>query len=288
MVLPRNISYKNLILLAVLVGITLFVMRYTNLSRVQLSPMEAAIKDSLSPVQGLFMGVSKNMRNGIDFFVSLGRLSEENKDLKNKVGELQGQLYLQEELKQENIRLKGLLEYQDQYKSNFKFKVAAVIGRDPGNWFGVVTLNQGSQDGIAKNMPVVTPLGLVGRVIAVSSNTSQLMLITDPRSGVGAMVQDSRIPGVLEGTTSGSGDTRLIHVPKDTKLTKGQAIVTSGIGGTFPKGLPVGRIVDISNEPTGLFRAATVVPFADLHRLEEVLIITTIYNPDILPPTEGD
>ncbi|ABO51057.1 rod shape-determining protein MreC [Desulforamulus reducens MI-1] len=286
--MPRNVSYKNLILLVILVGITLLVMRFTNLGRNQLSPMEATIKDSLSPVQGVLMGVSKNLRNGAESVASLGRLSQENKSLKDKVAELQGQLYLQEELKQENERLKTLLQYQDQYKSNFSFKTATVVGRDPGNWFGIVTLNKGSNHGIAKNMPVVTPLGLIGRIVGVSKNTSQLMLITDPRSGVGAMVQESRIPGVLEGTTSGGGETRLIHVPKDTNLNKGQIIITSGIGGTFPKGIPVGRIVDVSNEPTGLFRTASVVPFADLHRLEEVLIITTIYNPEILPPTEGD
>ncbi|MEG6523135.1 rod shape-determining protein MreC [Desulfotomaculum sp. 1211_IL3151] len=286
--MPRNVSYKNFIFLALLIGIILIVMRFTNVGRVQVSPMESAIKDGLAPVQGLLMGVSKNLRNGFDSISSLGKLSEENKALKDEVANLQGQLYLQEELKQENARLKDLLQYQDQFKSNFNFKVAAVIGRDPGNWFGMVTLNQGSKNGIAKNMPVVTSLGLVGRVVAVSPNTSQLMLITDPHSGVGAMVQDSRIPGVLEGITSGGGEARLIHVPKDTDLTEGQAIVTSGIGGTFPKGLPVGRIVGVSNEPTGLFRTATVVPFADLHRLEEVLIITTIYNPEILPATEGD
>lgn len=286
--MPRNVSYKILILLALLIGITLVVMRLTNLERAQASPMESAMNEGLAPVQGLLMGVTKNLRNGFDSLASLGRLSEENKALEEKLANLQGQLYLQEELKQENARLKDLLQYQDQFKSNFQFKVAAVIGRDPGNWFGIVTLNRGSKDGIAKNMPVVTPLGLVGKVVAVSPNTSQLMLITDPRSGVGAMVQESRIPGVLEGITSGGGEARLIHVPKDTKLTKGQAIVTSGIGGTFPKGLPVGKIADVSNEPTGLFRTATVVPFADLHRLEEVLIITTIFNPEILPATEGD
>jgi len=286
--LPRFVSYKNFFLLSVLVGITLLVMRFTHLERPQLTPMEAAIKDSLAPVQGALVRIAETFRNGTEFISSLGRLSEENKALKEQVSLLKGQLYLQEELKQENKRLKELLQYQDRYKQNFSVRTAAVIGRDPGNWFGIVTLNKGSKDGIVKNMPVVTPSGLVGKIVAVSQNTSQLMLISDPRSGVGAMVQETRVPGVLEGTTAGTGETRLIHVPKDTQLFDGQTIITSGIGSTFPKGIPIGKITGVSNEPTGLFKTATVVPFADLHRLEEVLVITTIYNPDILPPTEGN
>lgn len=286
--MPRMVSYKNFILLIILVSITLLVMRFTHVERPQLTPIEKALKDGLAPVQGLLMRVGGTFRNGATSLASLGHLTEENGNLKEQVATLKGQLYLQEELKQENQRLKALLQYREQYSKNFNTKAAAVIGRDPGNWFGMVTLNKGSQDGIVKNMPVVTPSGLAGRIVAVSQKTSQLMLITDPRSGVGAMVQDSRVPGVLEGTTSGSGEARLIHVPKDTRLKEGQVIITSGIGQTFPKGIPIGKIVDVSDEPTGLFKTATVVPFADLHRLEEVLVITTIYNPDILPPTEGD
>ncbi|CCO07678.1 rod shape-determining protein MreC [Desulforamulus hydrothermalis] len=286
--MPRFVSYKNFFLLTVLVGVTLLVMRFTHLERPRLTPLEAAVKDSLAPVQGVLMKMAGTLRNGTQFIVSLGRLEEENKELKEQVSLLKGRLYLQEELKQENKRLKELLQYKDRYQQNFSVKTAAVIGRDPGNWFGVVTLNKGSKDGILKNMPVVTPAGLVGKIVAVSATTAQLMLITDPRSGVGAMVQETRIPGVLEGSTAGSEETRLIHVPKDTELANGQTIITSGIGGTFPKGIPIGKITAVSDEPTGLFKTATVVPFADLHRLEEVLVITTVYNPDLLPPMEGN
>lgn len=286
--MPRFVSYKNIMLLAVLVGITLLVMRFTHVGRPQLTPMEAAIRDVLAPVQGALMNIGETFRNGAESIVSLGRLSEENKALKEQVSLLKGQLHMQEELRQENKRLTDLLQYRDQYKQNFSTRTAAVIGRDPGNWFGIVSLNKGSKDGIVKNMPVVTPSGLVGKIVAVSPNTSQLMLITDPRSGVGALVQETRIPGVLEGTASGSGETRLIHVPRDTELMDGQIIITSGIGGTFPKGVPIGRVTLVSDEPTGLFKTATVVPFADLHKLEEVLVITTVYNPDIIPRTEGD
>ncbi|SHK61003.1 rod shape-determining protein MreC [Desulforamulus aeronauticus] len=286
--MPRLVSYKNFILLAILVGVALMAMRFTHIGRQALTPMEAAIKDGLAPVQSIFMQVGHSFAGGAHSITSLGHMVEENKELKEQIALLKGQLYQQEELKRENERLKNLLQYQDTYSEYFETKTAAVIGRDPGNWFGFVTLNKGSKDGIVKDMPVVTPSGLAGKVVTVSDNTSQVILITDPRSGVGALVQDSRVPGVLEGTTAGSDETRLIHVPKDTQLTKGQVIITSGIGGTFPKGIPIGRIVDVSDEPSGLFKTAMVVPFADLNRLEEVLVISNVFNPDILPSTEGD
>lgn len=263
-------------------------MRFTDIGRQNLTPMEAAIKDSLAPIQSIFMKIGHTFSGGARSITSLGRMAEENEALKEQVALLKGQVYRLEELRQENERLKSLLQYKDTYSQFFETKTALVIGRDPGNWFGVVTLNKGSKDGILKDMPVVTPLGLAGKVVSVSENTSQVLLITDPRSGVGALVQESRVPGVLEGTTAGSGETRLIHVPKDTQLTEGQVIITSGIGGNFPKGIPIGKIVSISNEPTGLFKTATVVPFADLNRLEEVMVISTVFNPDLLPPTEGD
>jgi len=286
-VLPRLVSYKNILLLTLLVGTTLLVMRFTQMGRSTLTPLEAAVKDMLAPIQGGLMRVGETFNHGVEFISTLGRLDKENKKLREQVDQLKGQLYQQEELRQENGRLRELLQYHDQYQKNFSTKVAKVIGRDPGNWFGIITLNKGSNDGIVKNMPVVTPSGLAGKVVAVSANTAQVVLITDPRSGVGAMVQETRVPGVLEGTTSGSGETRLIHIPKDVNLVKDQIVITSGIGGTFPKGIPIGRVVSVSDEPTGLFKAAIVVPFADLNRLEEVLIITTVFNPDILPPTEG-
>lgn len=286
--MSRLISYKNLFFLAVLVGIVLIAMRFTHVERSQLTPMEAAIKDALAPIQGGLMAVTETISKGGQSVMALGGMVRENKELREEIAELRGQLILLEELKQENQRLSDLVQYHDQYADNFSTRAARVIGRDPGNWFGIVTLNIGQRDGILKNMPVVTPLGLAGKVVAVSGNTAQVMLITDPRSGVGALVQETRVPGVLVGTTAGGGSARLIHVPKDTELAEGQVVLTSGVGGTFPKGIPIGRIVDVADEPTGLFKTATVQPFADLQRLEEALIITKIHNPDILPPTVGD
>lgn len=285
--MARLISYRSVFFLLVLVGITLVVMRITHVDRPQLTPMEAAIKDGLAPIQSGLMRFSENFGSGIKSVAALGGLNRENKELRDQVAELRGQLYRLEELSQENNRLRELLEYSNQYERNFSSTAARIIGRDPGNWFGIITLNKGERDGIVKNMPVVTRSGLVGKVVSVSRNTAQVMLITDPRSGVGALVQETRVPGVVEGTTSGGGTTRLIHVPKDTEIETGQVVITSGVGGSFPKGIPIGRMVNISDEPAGLFKTATVAPFAELQRLEEVLVITTVFQPDILPPTEG-
>lgn len=271
--MPRLVGTKKIILLVLLIVAALLAMHLTPIGRAKLTPLEAGLKDSLAPLQKGMMKVG-NFTQGLSSVFFIGQIQRENKSLQQEVDKLNGQVHQLNEYKIENENLKKLLAFRDTNAGSFNSVAAEVIGRDSGNWFGTIIIDRGSADGIAKDMPVVTPAGLVGRVIAVSHLTAQVLLLTDPRSGVGCLVQDSRQPGVLEGTASSAGLTRLNQLPKDTPLKKGQAIVTSGLGGIFPKGIPVGQVSSVQNESTGLFKIATVRPYVDLNRLEEVLVIT--------------
>jgi len=148
-------------------------------------------------------------------------------------------------------------------------------------------VNRGSGDGVAENMTVLIPEGLVGRVVAVSAATCEVLLFTDPRSGVGSLVQDTRTPGIIEGTAGSLGLARMIHIPNDAPVEAGQAVVTSGLGSVFPKGIPVGEIAGLRNESSGLFKSADIRPYADLNRLEEVLIVTRVHPESGSPPGGG-
>ncbi len=180
-----------------------------------------------------------------------------------------------------------MLDYKQAMAQRYSFLTASVVARDPGNWFGTVTLNKGFRDGVEEKMTVLTPKGLVGRVISVSARTCEVLLITDPRSGVGALVQDTRTPGIIEGTSGALGMTRMIHIPNDAPVEVGQAVMTSGLGIVFPKGIPVGEIADIRNESSGLFKSADIHPYTDLNRLEEVLIVTEVFPEADSPPERG-
>jgi rod shape-determining protein MreC len=174
----------------------------------------------------------------------------------------------------ENDQLRTLLGWQKTVP--WKLKLANVSMRDPANWWHTVQIDIGSRDGVQTNMPVLTKEGLVGRVSAVSFFSSQVVLIGDRDCRVSAQVDDSTHDiGVL--SPSGPLDTsfvRLAYLSSTANLKSGQNVSTSGLGGVFPKGIPIGRIVDAQSVEYGLSTEARVKLFADLGALEQVWVLT--------------
>lgn len=282
----RWVTAKRLFFLAVLVAFTLSAMRVTEPERAGLTHLESKFRDAIAPVQASFTWLGKQSHHWLSFPVSMYRAGERNLSLEREIEGLKSQVIQLNEYKIENQRLSELLNHKQVMSQSYNFLSASVVGRDPGNWFGTIKLNRGTRDGVRENMIALNHQGLVGRVVSVSDNTSEVLLITDPRSGVGSLVQNTRTPGVVEGAAVVSGMTRMIHIPRDAPLEAGQAVVTSGLGSVFPKGIPVGEITDVRNEPTGLFKSADIRPYVNFYRLEEVLIVTRVL-PETVSPQGG-
>ncbi|MDD4335561.1 MAG: rod shape-determining protein MreC [Desulfotomaculaceae bacterium] len=282
----RWATAKRLFLLAVLVAVTLAAMRCTVPERIGLTSSESKFRDMLAPVQNGLTWLGRQGRYIISLPVSMVGAAARCQELEHEVERLESEKIQFNEYLIENQRLSALLDYKKVMAGNYNSLIASVIGRDPGNWFGTITLNRGSSEGIRENMSVLTPEGLVGRVIAVSASTCEVLLITDPRSGVGSLVQDTRTPGIVEGVAGAAGIARMIHLPNNALVETGQAVVTSGQGSLFPKGIPVGRINNVQNEPSGLFLSAEISPFANLNNLEEVIIVTFV-QPETPTPSAG-
>lgn len=282
----RWVTAKRLLFLAVLVAVTLAAIRVTIPERTKLTSVESKFRDVLAPVQTGLAWVGRQGRYIVSLPVSMVGAAARSQALEQEVERLESEKIQYNEYLIENQRLSALLDYKKVMAGNYNFAIASVIGRDPGNWFGTLTLNRGSSEGIKENMSVLTPEGLVGRVIAVSASTCEVLMITDPRSGVGSLVQDTRTPGIVEGVAGASGIARMIHIPNNEPVEAGQAVVTSGQGSLFPKGIPVGRINSIQNEPSGLFLSAEISPFANLNSLEEVMIVTFV-QPEASAPRVG-
>lgn len=274
----RWVTAKRLFFLAVLVTVTLVAMHVTVPERARMAPLQSRFRDVLAPFQAGVNWLGGRAYHVVSFPLSMIRAAERSQALEQEVTRLESEVIQLNEYKMENQRLKGLLNYKQVMAGSYEALTASVVSRDPGNWFRTVILNRGSSDGVNENMTVLTPQGLVGRVISVTPSTCEALLITDPRSGVGSIIQDSRTPGIVEGITSSTGMARMIHIPNDAPLDLGQAVVTSGIGSIFPKGLPVGEISGVRSESSGLFKSADIKPYADLNRLEEVLIITKVFS----------
>lgn len=261
----------------ILVAAALAGIHYTQPDRPWLTPIEKGLKDGLAPLQSGVMRVSDSVSDTFTSVFSIGRIKAENGELKKRVADLEAENNQLKEYEFQNLRLRQMLDFKESRQKDFELVTAKVIGRTPVNWFSTMTINVGSADGITKNMAVIASKGLVGRVINVANYSSEVMLVFDSNSAVGGMSQVTRTPGVLEGDAD-TGMLRMIHIPKDLPIRKKQTIVTSGFGSIYPQGLPVGKVTKVEIESNGLVKVATVSPFVDFNRLEEVFVVRKAFT----------
>lgn len=260
---------KNIIILVSLVLVSFALMTF-DIRRSQ-SPtiFETVLMWVVSPVQNLITHTLDSAKSVVDHYVFVAEVSEENEKLKQEIGKLIRQNNeLREELRQRD-RVAGLMKYQEERQ--LKSVVAKVIGRDATQWARVVYINKGTQDGIGENLPVVTNAGVVGHVIQAGLNTSKVMLVVDGRSSVDTLFSHDRISGVVVGT--GMEFCEMKYVPITAEVNVGDQIISSGLGGVYPKGLVVGTVIRIAKGTQGLFQEIFIAPSADFGRLEEVLVL---------------
>lgn len=276
-------TYAVLLALAALALMATIYM--TSGERAQLTPVEYVVREVLAPVQtGLFRAVSwvntvgRNLA-GLRFSV------RENHILKRELAELTAENVYLEEQRLENIRLRKLLNFEERIPH--KTLAAEVIARDPGNWLNTVTVNKGTAHGVQRDMAVVSCEGLLGRVATTSRNTANSLLIIDPRSAVGGVVQRNRSLVLVEGDPGTPGMCLVKCLAMESDLMVGDKVLSSGLGGIYPKGLIIGEIVELIPGKYGVGSAARLKPAADFARLEEALIILEpSSSPDTRKPFE--
>lgn len=190
------------------------------------------------------------------------KLKKENDFLRHKLNGL-NEIYL------ENLRLKNSLSFKQ--NSGLRFIPARVIARPADNWSTGLIIDKGAVNGIRKGMAAVTYLGLAGRVVETTGSTSKVMLLSDPNLGVSSLVQRSRQEGLVCGTLG--ANLLMKYLPEDADIKLNDVVVTSGLNATYPKGLFVGRVVDVGQEFSGLSRYAIIKPAVNLSNIEEILIV---------------
>lgn len=226
----------------------------------------------LAPVQGEIMRVWDNAGDYVEHIGHARRISSENEDLRSQVRKLTWENNRLQEYALENQRLLKLLDFKERYTQQYTLLGARVISRASNTLSRIVVIDRGSEDGVQKNMVAVSNAGLVGKVTAVGPNTAQILLILDREGAAGALIQETRTPGVIEGAKEGPELLRMVSLPFDAQLKEGEMVITSGMGGIFPPGLPIGRITKI--EGSGFNKFALVQPLVDFDRLEELFLIT--------------
>jgi rod shape-determining protein MreC len=151
---------------------------------------------------------------------------------------------------------------------------AQIIARDPSPWFKTVMIDKGEQDGLVKGSPVLVSEGIVGQIIEVAKNYSRVLLITDTNSAVDALVQNSRVRGIVKGNNEDSCS--FVYALRKDEVKEGEMLISSGLDEVFPKGLKIGRILNVTKVHSQLFQDITIETSVDFDKIEEVLVFKTI------------
>lgn len=259
------------IALALVALLTLLVL---NLPGSTAARLKLAIGSIFLPLFGVTGAAQQATAKAGDALLPKSEFIRANEALRRQNQELRFQLMQAGETTRENIRLRQLVGWNE--KSPWKLKLAHVIARDPANWWRTVQIDAGARDGIQTNQPVLTVEGfLVGRIATVSYLNSQVVLIGDRDCRVSALIENSTHDvGVL--SASGPLDTSLVqmnYLSSSANLKSGQNVFTSGLGGVFPKGIPIGKIYDAQSVEYGLATEARVKLNANLGALEQVSVL---------------
>ncbi len=235
----------------------------------------------ISPFKYLFLDVSGHFQNVLsspikwsrelwDSYVALQNLKVENRALREEITRLQQELTRYREALIASERLKRLLKLKKQVSG--PLLAANVIGVDLAPWAATVTVDLGKKEGVEPGMVALAGSGVAGHIIDSSFMFSKILLLSDTKSAVAALIQRNRVRGILKG--SGDWMCSLDYVEKGVDVQVGDAIITSGTDGIFPKGLLLGNVVKVApGTPSDLFQEIQVKPAADLKRLEEVVIL---------------
>jgi len=262
---PNPIS--RILLWASLIALALTAI-ITTVGRKEFGLSHRLVLEALGSTQVVFTRGTQFVAGFWHHYLNLVGVSRENERLQQEIKRYIALNAEYREAEATNVRLNQLLDLAQNFDE--PVLTANVIGRDPALWFKTMTIDKGISAGVQKGMPVVTVEGVVGQVINVSPRYAKILLATDPNSAVDAIVQSSRALGIIKGDGQGY---RLDYVLKDSIVNKDDLVVTSGMSGVFPKGLLIGKVVDVGKDRRGMFHTITVRPAVDFRELEYVTVI---------------
>lgn len=279
----RRFRLRWLLFGVVLIGAFIVVLVTTNAER----PARGVAARLTLPIQSALSQLGDGLRNAFGSVGDLATLRERNAELDQTVAGLTIENLRLREVEAENARLRKLLDFAET-RSSYDYRggqvVGRVVGSEPGNLVQSILIDLGSDDGIAPGMPVVTERGLVGRITDVYTNSARVLLITDSDSSVNALLQNTRMRGLLHGRAN--QPTVMDYLPPDQPVLVGDIVVTSGEGGRFPAGIPIGQVVEVEQNDVEMFQRAIVRTTVDFNSLETVLVVTNFIPAlDLSQPT---
>jgi rod shape-determining protein MreC len=254
----------------------------------RLEVVQNAVAIITSPAQLSVTGLTDSVSSAVNSVREFRNLQQRNAELERINGSLLVENLRLREVERENQRLRELLAFAE-VRPGLELRggqiIARVIGQDSNNYLNFIMLDLGRRHGIRVGMPVVTDQGLVGRVSEVTETTSKVLLITDPTSTVNAILQSSRLTGAVGGRPG--EDPIMDFIPQGAQFSVGEIVLTSGLGGNFPKGIPIGQVVEIRQRDFEIFQQAVIRPTVDFDRLELVMVVTSFDPLEFVPELDN-
>ncbi|WP_421380181.1 rod shape-determining protein MreC [Bacillus salacetis] len=273
--MPRFFLNKRLIILLVSIIVLVALIGYSVRERDNISWPEQFVGDIVGFGQSL---VSKPVGSIAGFFENVKDLQNtytENQKLKSRLEELVKLETMVKDLETDNKELRNILDKQENLR-DFDPIQATVIARNPSQWEDLLVIDKGKVQGVQANMAVITSQGLIGKVKSVKqfSSTIELLSNKNPNNRISALIQgDENVIGSIEGYDTDKDQLLVKRIPNDMKVEEGSKVITSGLGGVFPKGLPIGEVKEVVPDQYGLTQTAYVEPTADLYHLEHVIVV---------------
>ncbi|KGX88043.1 rod shape-determining protein MreC [Pontibacillus marinus] len=282
--MPSFFRNKRLILILFSFILLVALIGFSMRDRDNLTFPEEFLKDTTGWVQTAFHTPVQFVTGIFDNIEDIQETYKQNELLKSRLSDFKGLLYEVQALRKENKELRSLLDKKESIR-DYEPIQASVIARSPEpHWFEQLTINKGQKHGVKPDMAVITGEGLIGKVQTTSAITSTVRLLTgfDRSTRIHAMVPENNVYGLIEGDQEDDERLMLKHIPYDAEIEKGQMVVSSGMGGVFPRNLLIGKIEEVIIDEYGLTQTAYINPAANLYDINHVSVVDReIYSPPL-------
>lgn len=269
----RNKLAVTIIVLSVsFLGLIVYTVKKDNRSII-----ENGAGSTLNPVQSIVYKGTNKIKETLDFFLNFSEVKSQNKELINKNQELENELATYSDLKEENGRLREVLNFTEE-RNNYNYIGCDIIGYSGGNFLDGYIVNKGKNDNVQKGMIVIAAQGLVGQVTSVGSNWSIVQSLVNENIAVSVMVQSTRdaATGYLKGfrDSKNSNLAKVYDLPMDSEVKEDDVIMTSGVGMLYPKEIRIGEVTHVEEDKVKVMKSAVVKPYVDFNKLEELFIVS--------------
>nr|WP_304358223.1 rod shape-determining protein MreC [Clostridium paraputrificum] len=237
--------------------------------------LESGAGSTLNPVQKVAYGFNRGVKDFVDFFLNFSDVRDENKELKKENDKLKAEIDEYSKLKEENERLQKVLNFKDE-KNNYDYIGTNIIGISGDSILNGYIVDRGKDDGIEKGMVVISADGLVGQVSSVGKNWAIVQCMVNENVKVAVMVDSTREnTGILQGYKDyfNNNLAKVLNLPMDSEVKEGDVIVTSGLGGYYPKEIKIGEVVSVEEDRVKVMKSAIVKPYVDFNKIEELFIV---------------